>query len=71
MLLLQLLAAGSDNAIRVLRTTDWSLSGLLQGHKDAVHVLEGHPYDPRLVLSSGFDGLSILWDTEAGVELCR
>lgn len=70
-LLLQLLAAGSDNVIRVWSTKDWSVLALLLSHTDAVHVLTGHPFDPRLVLSAGYDGLSILWDCEAGVELQR
>jgi WD40 repeat protein len=67
----QLLLAGSDNIIRVWDAKCWSLQQHLQGHTDAVHVLVGHPYDPRLVLSAGYDGLTILWDAQAGTELQR
>lgn len=69
--ILQLLAVGSDYVIRVWSTHDWSLVMLLRGHSDAVHVLAGHPYDPRLVLSAGQDGLSIIWDAATGAELQR
>lgn len=68
---LQLLLAGSDRVIRVWDVKTWSLQQLLQGHTDAVHVLEGHPLDPRLVMSAGYDGLTILWDAQAGTELQR
>lgn len=69
--LLQLLAAGSDLSIRVWSTQDWSLQAQLRGHSEVVHVLSGHPFDPRLVVSAGHDGRSVLWDAEAGVELRR
>lgn len=68
---MQLLLAGSDNVIRIWDAKCWSLQQHLQGHTDAVHVLVGHPYDPRLVLSAGYDGLTILWDAQAGTELQR
>jgi WD40 repeat protein len=68
---LQLLAAGSDNIIRVWSTRDWSLRNLLRGHSESVTVLSAHPQDPRLLLSAGHDGLSILWDLETGAELRR
>jgi hypothetical protein len=34
-------------------------------------VLEAHPQDPRLVMSVGYDGLTILWDVQQGVLLRR
>ncbi len=33
------------------------------------HVLDPHPSDPRLVLSGGYDGRTVLWDVVAGVPL--
>lgn len=70
-LCLQLLAAACDRAIRVWDTKSWSLLMLLQGHSDTVHVLSGHPFDPRVVLSAGYDGRIILWDTATGAEIQR
>lgn len=34
-------------------------------------MLECHPFDPRLCLSAGYDGFTILWDIEKGTQLVR
>jgi hypothetical protein len=34
-------------------------------------VLACHPYDPRLLLSAGYDGVTLLWDLEGGAALKR
>ena len=37
-----------------------------KGHIDEVFVLEAHPKDPRLFLSSGHDGNVIIWNLLTG-----
>lgn len=39
---------------------------IFQGHEDEVFVLEAHPTDSRVFLSSGHDGRIILWDLVSG-----
>lgn len=69
--LLQILAAASDNIIRVWCAHTGALLQLLKGHTQQAHVLEMHPHDPRLALSGGYDGMAILWDITTGAILKR
>lgn len=62
----QILAAASDNNIRVWCPHSGVLLRLLCGHSDQAHVLEVHPFDPHLAMSAGYDGQVILWDTARG-----
>ncbi|GFU01926.1 bromodomain and WD repeat-containing protein 1 [Trichonephila clavipes] len=41
----------------------------IKGHEDEVFVLEPHPIDPRVFLSSGHDGRIILWDLVTGTVI--
>lgn len=50
----------------------WNASALARGsqvHTDKAHVMEAHPSDPRVVMTSGYDGLTVLWDIFAGASL--
>jgi PH-interacting protein len=35
------------------------------------HVLECHPWNPRLAFSAGYDGQLIIWDVDQGQVLRR
>jgi PH-interacting protein len=63
---MQILAAASDNNIRVWCPHSGMLLRLLCGHSDQAHVLEVHPFEPHLAMSAGYDGQVILWDTAQG-----
>lgn len=39
-----------------------NLVQVLRGHTNEVFVLESHPFDSRVLLSAGHDGLVIIWD---------
>ena len=66
-----MIAAVSDNSIRVWCAHTGTLLHLLRSHTQQAHVLEEHPYDHNLVLTAGYDGLTIIWDIEKGVPLKR
>lgn len=63
---LQILAAASDNNIRVWCPHSGALLRMLCGHTQQAHVLEVHPFDPHLAMTAGYDGQVILWNTATG-----
>ena len=69
--LLQVLAAISDDTIAVWDAHSGDLEQRLRGHTFRTHVLECHPLDPRLVMSAGYDGQTIVWDLAEGRALAR
>ena len=66
-----MLAAISDDTIAVWDAHSGDLEQRLRGHTFRTHVLECHPLDPRLVMSAGYDGQTIVWDLVEGQALAR
>ncbi|GFT51026.1 PH-interacting protein, partial [Nephila pilipes] len=62
----KVITAVSDRTIKVWNSYNGNLIYILKGHEDEVFVLEPHPTDPRVFLSSGHDGRIILWDLITG-----
>ncbi|GIM13074.1 hypothetical protein Vretimale_16295, partial [Volvox reticuliferus] len=65
----RMVAAVTDNSVRVWDTASGTSTHILLEHSAQAHVLEAHPQDPRLVMSGGYDGRTILWDVIAGVAI--
>ncbi len=70
-MLLQVLAAISDNTVAVWDAQSGDLMQRLRGHTCRAHVLECHPIDPRLAMTAGYDGQTIVWDLLEGQPLAR
>lgn len=68
---MQIIAAVTDNSVRVWDAYTGVLLHRLSGHSRAVHVLEAHPWQPGLVLSGSYDGTLNIWDIAAGHRLTR
>jgi WD40 repeat protein len=68
---MQILAALTDDSVRVWDAWSGQLLQRLEGHAGRAHVLECHPLDHRLAMSAGYDGLTIIWDIIAGRALTR
>jgi len=64
-----LVTAYYNSEIRVWDTMTGELRYLLEGHKQQVFVLDAHPFDPRIVMSAGYDGKVILWDLSTGTAI--
>ncbi|RLN15546.1 bromodomain and WD repeat-containing protein 3-like [Panicum miliaceum] len=56
------LAAIMDCRICVWNASDGSLVHSLIGHKESTFVLDVHPFNPRIAMSAGYDGKTIIWD---------
>ncbi|GJY82326.1 bromodomain and WD repeat-containing protein 1 [Tanacetum coccineum] len=56
------LAAIMDNRICVWNASDGRLVHSLTGHSESTYVLDVHPFNPRIAMSSGYDGKTIIWD---------
>jgi bromodomain and WD repeat domain-containing protein 1/3 len=67
----QILAAVTDNSLRVWDTATGEQLHTLKLHTGSVFVLECHPTDPRMAMSASYDGLTIIWDLEKGVPLAK
>ncbi|KAL6525911.1 hypothetical protein OROMI_030306 [Orobanche minor] len=63
------LAAIMDNRICVWNATDGSLVHSLAGHTASTYVLDVHPFNPRIAMSAGYDGKTILWDIWEGTPI--
>ncbi|KAL6505075.1 hypothetical protein OROGR_024892 [Orobanche gracilis] len=63
------LAAIMDNRICVWNATDGSLVHSLAGHTASTYVLDVHPFNPRIAMSAGYDGKTILWDVWEGTPI--
>ncbi len=68
---MQILAALTDDSVRVWNAWTGDLLQRLDGHMGRAHVLECHPLDNRIAMSAGYDGLTIIWDIEAGCPLAK
>ncbi|XP_057782211.1 uncharacterized protein LOC131000357 [Salvia miltiorrhiza] len=63
------LAAIMDNRICVWNASDGSLVHSLAGHTASTYVLDVHPFNPRIAMSAGYDGKTILWDIWEGTPI--
>ncbi|KAK6941080.1 Bromodomain [Dillenia turbinata] len=63
------LAAIMDCRICVWNAVDGSLVHSLTGHSESTYVLDVHPFNPRMALSAGYDGKTILWDIWEGTPI--
>lgn len=63
------LAAIMDCRICVWNAVDGSLVHSLTGHTESTYVLDVHPFNPRIAMSAGYDGKTIIWDIWEGVPI--
>ncbi|KAK2970282.1 hypothetical protein RJ640_021744, partial [Escallonia rubra] len=63
------LAAIMDNRICVWNASDGSLVHSLTGHTASTYVLDVHPFNPRIAMSAGYDGKTIVWDIWEGTPI--
>lgn len=63
------LAAIMDNRICVWNANDGSLVHSLAGHTASTYVLDVHPFNPRIAMSAGYDGKTIVWDIWEGTPI--
>ncbi|XP_021609928.1 uncharacterized protein LOC110613189 isoform X5 [Manihot esculenta] len=63
------LAAIMDCRICVWNAADSSLVHSLTGHTASSYVLDVHPFNPRIAMSAGYDGRTIVWDIWEGVPI--
>ncbi|XP_019441306.1 PREDICTED: bromodomain and WD repeat-containing protein 1-like isoform X2 [Lupinus angustifolius] len=63
------LAAIMDCRICVWNAVDGSLVHSLTGHTASSYVLDVHPFNPRIAMSAGYDGRTIVWDIWEGVPI--
>ncbi|GJR91142.1 PH-interacting protein [Tanacetum coccineum] len=57
------------NTICVWNAVDGSLVHSLTGHSESTYVLDVHPFNPRIAMSAGYDGKTIVWDIWEGVPI--
>ncbi|KAM0954425.1 putative transcription factor WD40-like family [Dioscorea sansibarensis] len=63
------LAAIMDCRICVWNASDGSLVHSLIGHTQSTFVLDVHPFNPRIAMSAGYDGITIIWDIWEGTPV--
>ncbi|KAI5574178.1 hypothetical protein BDE02_10G128100 [Populus trichocarpa] len=63
------LAAIMDCRICVWNAADGSLVHSLTGHTQSTYVLDVHPFNPRIAMSAGYDGKTIVWDIWEGTPI--
>ncbi|KAK9086311.1 hypothetical protein Syun_028705 [Stephania yunnanensis] len=63
------LAAIMDCRICVWNAVDGSLVHSLTGHTESTYVLDVHPFNPRIAMSAGYDGRTIVWDIWEGTPI--
>lgn len=63
------LAAIMDCRICVWNASDGSLVHSLIGHTESTFVLDVHPFNPRIAMSAGYDGKTIIWDIWEGIPV--
>uniref|UniRef100_A0A1J3FDP3 PH-interacting protein n=1 Tax=Noccaea caerulescens TaxID=107243 RepID=A0A1J3FDP3_NOCCA len=63
------LAAIMDCRICVWNAADGSLVHCLTGHSESSYVLDVHPLNPRIAMSAGYDGKTIIWDIWEGTPV--
>ncbi|XP_030752508.1 PH-interacting protein isoform X2 [Sitophilus oryzae] len=63
---LLVITAVSDHTLKVWNSLNGELLKVLPGHTDEVYVLEPHPHDNDVILSTGHDGQLLVWDLNKG-----
>ncbi|XP_050296565.1 bromodomain and WD repeat-containing protein 3 [Anthonomus grandis grandis] len=63
--------AVSDHTMKVWNASTGQLVRILTGHTDEVYVLEPHPHDEDVILSTGHDGQLLIWDIHKGEILFK
>ncbi|EEF43070.1 WD-repeat protein, putative [Ricinus communis] len=63
------LAAVMDCRICVWNAADGGIVHSLTGHTDSTYVLDVHPFNPRIAMSAGYDGRTIVWDIWEGTPI--
>ncbi|CAN8265504.1 unnamed protein product [Cochlearia groenlandica] len=63
------LAAIMDCRICVWNASDGSLVHSLTGHTASTYVMDVHPMNPRIAMSAGYDGKTIVWDIWEGIPI--
>ncbi|KAK0608266.1 hypothetical protein LWI29_028087 [Acer saccharum] len=63
------LAAIMDCRICVWNAADGSIVHSLTGHTESTYVLDVHPFNPRIAMSAGYDGKTIVWDIWEGIPI--
>ncbi|ESQ32349.1 hypothetical protein EUTSA_v10003509mg [Eutrema salsugineum] len=63
------LAAIMDCRICVWNASDGSLVHSLTGHTASTYVMDVHPFNPRIAMSAGYDGKTIVWDIWEGIPI--
>ncbi|KAG8450198.1 hypothetical protein GDO86_002729 [Hymenochirus boettgeri] len=63
------ITASSLRSLKVWESHTGKLLRILLGHQNDIYVLEPHPFDPRVVLSAGYDGKIIIWDVTKGTQI--
>ncbi|RDX89617.1 Bromodomain and WD repeat-containing protein 1, partial [Mucuna pruriens] len=58
-----------DCRICVWNAVDGSLVHSLTGHTESSYVLDVHPFNPRIAMSAGYDGRTIVWDIWEGIPI--
>ncbi|KAI3932191.1 hypothetical protein MKW92_034473 [Papaver armeniacum] len=58
-----------DCRICVWNARDGSLVHSLTGHSESTYVLDVHPFNPRIAMSAGYDGKTIVWDIWEGTPI--
>ncbi|KAK9147036.1 hypothetical protein Sjap_006939 [Stephania japonica] len=59
----------NDCRICVWNAVDGSLVHSLTGHTESTYVLDVHPFNPRIAMSAGYDGRTIVWDIWEGTPI--
>lgn len=59
----------ADCRICVWNAVDGSLVHSLTGHSASAYVLDVHPFNPRIAMSAGYDGRTIVWDIWEGTPV--
>lgn len=65
------ITAVSDHCLKVWQSSTGQLQRVLTGHTDGVYVLESHPRDPYVMLSTGHDGQLFVWDVLRGTKVAH
>lgn len=61
--------APHNTRLRVFSTSTGTLLHKLSMHTKEIHVLDNHPNDARIFVSSGYDGRVVYWDIRTGTPL--